>query len=62
MARLRKIGLILGAVVLIPIALLLALSIYWKAKFFPSEIIDFRPVSFHAEASTPFFYSIGESC
>jgi len=61
MARRRRIWIIIfGTVIFVPVALVLALSIYWKIEFFPSQIIDLHPISFQARTNTEFFYSVGD--
>jgi len=59
MARGRTILFIVGAVLLVPVALLAALWLWWSRSDVPSKIVDFRPTTFQAKAATGFFYSVG---
>ena len=60
MTRLTKwLAISAGIVVLIPVALYVAVSLFFFASNVPSKIADFRPTSFEAKANSKFFYSIG---
>src|SRR5258708_31034336 len=58
MARGRTIFIIVGAVLLVPVVLLGAVWLWWSASNVPSKIVDFRPTTFQAKATTGFFYSV----
>jgi hypothetical protein len=60
MARFKsRTTLILGAALLVPVALLGAVWLWWSAIFVSSKIVDFRPESFQARGANEFFYSFG---
>jgi hypothetical protein len=58
MAKIRTSFLVVGTVLLVPAALLGAVWLWWSASNVPSKIVDFRPTTFHAKATTGFFYSV----
>ncbi len=55
-----RIGLVLGAVALIPVGFIVYLWLYSYATYVPSKIVDFQPSDFQAKADAHFFYSIGD--
>src|SRR6266851_2497157 len=60
MTRLRKRLLIVaGVVVSVPLALYIALWLFFARNDVPSNIVDFAPAPFQAKADAKFFYSIG---
>jgi hypothetical protein len=55
----RRLAVIAGVVIFIPVFLYVALWLSFGWNDVPSNIVDFGPVSFQAKADTKFFYSIG---
>ncbi|MFZ0286787.1 MAG: hypothetical protein WAL32_16290 [Terriglobales bacterium] len=51
---------IAAVVVSVPVALWVAVIVFFAATAVPSNIVDFSPTSFQAKADTKFFYSIGD--
>src|SRR3982074_3343893 len=54
----RRLAVVAGVVVFIPVALYAALWLFFAANDVPSNIVDFSPASFQAKADAKFFYSI----
>ena len=52
---------VVGVLVAIPVLWVVTAVAWLERKSRPSDVIDFKPVSFEAEATGPFFYSIGNS-
>src|SRR5579864_1373381 len=55
----KRIAVVLGVLILIPVILFVSLWVYLSVTEVPSRIADFHPSIFQAKADALFFYSIG---